>query len=133
MNFFSCLYFWQATNQIASRFIFLQYNKTIENNVETVGMLCVFVFFNCFVCVCVSVSVCLCLCVCVIHTSSHSSLLLVSRLYSHTDPTSSRIDKKPIPITMYEYGFGDLYNMVFYSLIWIIIHALIHEYIWEVS
>lgn len=33
---------------------------------------------------------------------------------------------------MYEYGFGDLYNMVFYSLVWIILHAVIHEYIWEV-
>ena len=35
-------------------------------------------------------------------------------------------------MTMYEYGGGDLYNVVFYSLIWIILHALIHEYIWEV-
>ncbi len=34
---------------------------------------------------------------------------------------------------MYEYGYGDLYNMIFYSLIWIIIHAVIHEYIWEVK
>ena len=48
------------------------------------------------------------------------------------DAFVSRVDNHPTPITMYEYGGGDLYNMIFYSLIWIIIHAVIHEYIWEV-
>ena len=60
-------------------------------------------------------------------------LLFIGWSLSYIDPSSSRVDNQPIPITMYEYGFGDLYNTIFYSLVWIIIHAIIHEYIWEVS
>ncbi|XP_003386011.1 PREDICTED: translocating chain-associated membrane protein 1-like 1 [Amphimedon queenslandica] len=73
----------QATNSIASRFIFLQYNETMEIKENDTGV------------------------------------------------ASSRIDNKPAPVTFYRHGWGDALNVVFYSLIWIIIHAIIQEYIWE--
>ena len=48
------------------------------------------------------------------------------------DPGGSRLDTQAPPETMYEHGGGDVLNVVFYSLVWIIIHALLQEYIWEV-
>lgn len=35
--------------------------------------------------------------------------------------------------TLYQHGLVDIYNLTFYSLVWIIIHALLQEYIWEVG
>lgn len=46
---------------------------------------------------------------------------------------SSRIDTKPLPETFYRHGVLDVINVVFYALIWIAVHALVQEYIWEVS
>ena len=46
---------------------------------------------------------------------------------------SSRIDTKPLPETFYRHGELDVINVVFYALIWIAVHALVQEYIWEVS
>lgn len=45
--------------------------------------------------------------------------------------SSARTDLKPLPETMYQHGWKDLVNVVFYCMVWIIIHALIQEYIWE--
>ena len=50
----------------------------------------------------------------------------------HVDPRSLRIDTKPLPETFYQHGVLDILNVVFYALVWIIIHALLQEYIWEV-
>lgn len=49
------------------------------------------------------------------------------------DVNTSRVDNIPLPETQYKHGLGDILNVIFYSLIWIIIHALVQEYIWEVS
>lgn len=43
------------------------------------------------------------------------------------------MDTKPLPETYYEHGALDALNVVFYALVWIIIHALLQEYIWEVK
>jgi len=34
--------------------------------------------------------------------------------------------------TFYRHGPKDAINVIFYSVLWIIIHAVVHEYIWEV-
>ena len=47
--------------------------------------------------------------------------------------SSVRLDKqKAREMTMYYHGHEDMYNVAFYCLVWIIIHALLQEYIWEV-
>lgn len=54
-------------------------------------------------------------------------------LYSSIDIHSVRLDKqKEQEVTMYRHGYGDVHNVIFYSMVWIIIHALLQEYIWEV-
>lgn len=73
----------QITNPLASSIIFVQYNKTVKVNEETL------------------------------------------------DTPTLRLDNKPIPQTFYQHGWRDLLNIAFYSLVWIIIHALLQEYIWE--
>ena len=35
--------------------------------------------------------------------------------------------------TFYRHGPKDAINVLFYSVLWIIIHAVVHEYIWEVQ
>ena len=35
--------------------------------------------------------------------------------------------------TLYRHGPKDVINVLFYSILWIIIHAAIHEYTWEVN
>ena len=52
--------------------------------------------------------------------------------YTTADPQSSRLDMQSSPETMYAHGNGDILNVIFYSLVWIIVHALLQEYIWEV-
>jgi translocating chain-associated membrane protein 1 len=48
------------------------------------------------------------------------------------EKSSVRLDKqKALQTTMYYHGTEDVYNVVFYCLVWIIIHALLQEYIWE--
>jgi hypothetical protein len=42
------------------------------------------------------------------------------------------VDTRPLPETFYEHGVLDALNVVFYALVWIIIHALLQEYVWEV-
>ncbi len=46
---------------------------------------------------------------------------------------TSRVDIKPLPETYYQHGPRDGVNVLFYSLVWIILHALAQEYIWEVG
>ena len=48
------------------------------------------------------------------------------------DSKTSRVDTKPPPETMYLHGVGDLLNIFFYMLVWIIVHAMLQEYLWEV-
>ena len=49
------------------------------------------------------------------------------------DKSSVRLDKqKALETTMYYHGIEDISNVAFYCLVWIIIHALLQEYIWEV-
>ena len=33
---------------------------------------------------------------------------------------------------LYRHGVKDAINVLFYSILWIIVHAVIHEYTWEV-
>ncbi len=49
------------------------------------------------------------------------------------DTRTLRLDNKPLPQTFYQHGWKDVLNIAFYSLVWIIIHALVQEYIWEVN
>lgn len=48
------------------------------------------------------------------------------------EPSSVRLDTRPPPETYYAHGTSDFLNVAFYSLVWIIIHAMLQEYIWEV-
>jgi len=48
-----------------------------------------------------------------------------------SDVVTSRIDTRPAAETYYLHGWMDVLNIVFYALIWIVIHALLQEYIWE--
>ncbi|XP_064383579.1 translocating chain-associated membrane protein 1-like [Halichondria panicea] len=73
----------QFTNPLASSIIFVQYNKTLELEVD------------------------------------------------ESDGPTLRLDNKPLPQTFYQHGWRDLLNIVFYSFVWVIIHALLQEYIWE--
>lgn len=50
---------------------------------------------------------------------------------STKDSQSTRIDNKPLPEIYYQHGYLDFLNAAFYALVWIIIHALLQEYIWE--
>lgn len=50
---------------------------------------------------------------------------------SSSDYQTTRIDNKPLPETFYQHGPFDVLNVVFYAFVWIIIHALLQEYIWE--
>ncbi|XP_065897830.1 translocating chain-associated membrane protein 1-like [Dysidea avara] len=43
---------------------------------------------------------------------------------------SGRVQDKAIQ-TFYRHGPKDAINVLFYSVLWIIIHAVVHEYIWE--
>ena len=56
----------------------------------------------------------------------------MSSFSSFSDSQSTRIDNKPLPVTYYMHGPFDVFNVVFYAMVWIIIHALLQEYIWEV-
>jgi translocating chain-associated membrane protein 1 len=74
-----------ATNELASKIIFLQYNETVQ----------------------------------------------LERTIDLSKISTSRIDTRPLYQTQYRHGRGDILNVIFYALIWIIIHAIIQEYIWE--
>lgn len=50
---------------------------------------------------------------------------------STADTQTTRIDNKPLPETYYYHGPMDALNVVFYGMVWIIIHALLQEYVWE--
>lgn len=55
------------------------------------------------------------------------------RLVHHSDTSSVRLDKREVVETYYHHGLSDVLNVVFYGMVWIIIHALLQEYIWEVG
>lgn len=50
----------------------------------------------------------------------------------HLDSSSVRLDKREVVETYYRHGLSDVLNVLFYGMVWIIIHALLQEYIWEV-
>ena len=60
-------------------------------------------------------------------------MLNIAFFLNDTGPQSTRIDNKPLPEIYYKHGPGDFLNVIFYAMVWIIIHALLQEYIWEVS
>lgn len=43
---------------------------------------------------------------------------------------SARVEYRE-PLTVYHHGMLDALNVLFYAMVWIIIHALLQEYIWE--
>ena len=53
-------------------------------------------------------------------------------IFSLLDSYSTRLDDKPLAATYYQHGIMDIINVVFYAFVWVIIHALLQEYIWEV-
>lgn len=53
-------------------------------------------------------------------------------IWHHSDTSSVRLDKREVVETYYRHGLSDILNVVFYGMVWIIIHALLQEYIWEV-
>lgn len=56
----------------------------------------------------------------------------VSNIVEQKQDTSSvRLDKREVVETYYRHGLSDILNVVFYGMVWIIIHALLQEYIWE--
>ena len=96
----------QFTNSLASSIIFVQYNKTVAPKEVEQGK----ENFNAI---------------------QILTVVCFPWLYN-IDSRSLRIDTKPLPETFYQHGILDILNVVFYALVWIIIHALLQEYIWEV-
>lgn len=47
-------------------------------------------------------------------------------------PPPGLIEDLPLPLVMYRHGLLDLNTVVFYTLIWVVIHAVLQQYIWEV-
>ena len=43
------------------------------------------------------------------------------------------IEDLPPPLVMYRHGVLDLNTVMFYTLIWVVIHAVLQQYIWEVG
>lgn len=95
----------QFTNPIASSLIFVHHNVTVSLKESKQG-----VFQLCTVWVWLS-------------TGCPSP---------SPEPSSVRLDTRPPPETYYAHGTSDFLNVAFYSLVWIIIHAMLQEYIWEV-
>ena len=101
--FSSRLPFLQATNSFASGLIFIHNNVTVPvEGKDAAGM----------------------------YYMTEGSVLYNS---PYLEKSSVRLDKqKAMEKTMYYHGTEDVYNVAFYCLVWIIIHALLQEYIWEV-
>ena len=47
-------------------------------------------------------------------------------------PPPGLIEDLPLPLVMYRHGLLDLNTVMFYTLIWVVIHAVLQQYIWEV-
>ena len=47
-------------------------------------------------------------------------------------PPPGLIEDLPLPLVMYRHGILDVNTVMFYTLIWVVIHAVLQQYIWEV-
>eukprot|EP00731_Ephydatia_muelleri_P010307 Em0005g893a len=63
-----------------------------------------------------------------------SSFIFVQYNFTSNDTAprtgSARVEHRD-PLTLYHHGVLDALNVLFYTMVWIIIHALLQEYIWE--
>ena len=92
--------------------------------------------------------VCVCVCVCVgvwvvwvgVCVRAHVTCItcktgVICITCEHTAalyPPPGLIEDLPLPLVMYRHGLLDLNTVVFYTLIWVVIHAVLQQYIWEV-